>query len=155
MASARTVALAADPAVLTVVGDIADPATAGRIAGAALERFGRIDTLVNDAGVYIGKPFTDCTAEDYSLVVGVNLAGFFWLTRRVIAEMLKRDGGHVVNIAMALADRADARVPSVLAPATDPGRPAGLVVTGRPRARGPGRPAYPPLSPAMPPRTRG
>ena len=50
-----------------------------------LERFGRIDTLVNNAGVFVSKPFTDYTAEDYALVVGVNLTGFRWLTQRVIA----------------------------------------------------------------------
>jgi NAD(P)-dependent dehydrogenase (short-subunit alcohol dehydrogenase family) len=75
--------------VLTVDGDIADPATADRIIGGALERFGRIDTLVNNAGVYISKPFTDYTAEDYALMVGVNLTGFFWLIQRAIAEMLQ------------------------------------------------------------------
>jgi NAD(P)-dependent dehydrogenase (short-subunit alcohol dehydrogenase family) len=68
-------------------GDIVDPATADRIIGGALERFGRVDTLVNNAGVYISKPFTDYTDADYATVVGVNLTGFFWLTQRAIAEM--------------------------------------------------------------------
>jgi NAD(P)-dependent dehydrogenase (short-subunit alcohol dehydrogenase family) len=85
--------------VLTVDGDIADPATADRIIGGALERFGRIDTLVNNVGVYISKLFTDYTAEDYALMVGVNLTGFFWLTQRAIAEMLqavwRRGGQHL------------------------------------------------------------
>ena len=82
----------------------AEPATADRIIDAALERFGRIDTLVNNAGVFISKPFTDYTAADYALVIGVNLAGFFWLTQRVIAEMASRYGGHVVNITATLAE---------------------------------------------------
>jgi len=86
------------PDVLTVDGDIADAATTDRIIEGALGRFGRIDTLVNNAGVFISKPFTDYTAEDYALVVGVNLTGFFWLTQRAIAEMVKRYGGHVVSI---------------------------------------------------------
>ena len=87
VASAPTIKPSEDPEVLTVEGDIADPATAGRIIGAALERFGRIDTLVNNAGVFLSKPFTDYTAADYATVVGVNLTGFFWLTQRAIAEM--------------------------------------------------------------------
>src|SRR4029077_11186518 len=82
--------------LLTVAGDIADPVTADRIADAALNRFGRIDTLINNAGVFVPKPFTDYTAADYALVTGVNLAGFFWLTQRVIADMARRYGGHVV-----------------------------------------------------------
>jgi NAD(P)-dependent dehydrogenase (short-subunit alcohol dehydrogenase family) len=56
----------------SVEGDISDPATAGRIIGVALERFGRIDTLVNNAAVFISKPFTDYSAADYATVVGVN-----------------------------------------------------------------------------------
>ena len=98
---------AEDPDVLTVDGDLADPATADRIVSGALGRFGRIDTLINNAGVDISEPFTDYTAEDYALVVGVNLAGFFWLTQRAIAEMLPRYGGHVVNISATLAEVAN------------------------------------------------
>ena len=82
-----------DPDVLTVEGDLADPATADRIVSGALGRFGRIDTLINNAGVYISKPFTDYTADDYVLAIGVNLIGFFWLTQRAIAERLQRCGG--------------------------------------------------------------
>jgi len=121
VATARTMKPTEDPGVLTVDGDIADPGTADRIVGAALERFGRIDTLVNNAGVYISKPFTEYTAEDYALVVGVNLSGFFWLTQRVIAEMLQRYGGHVVNISATIADYANSSVPSVLAALTKGG----------------------------------
>ena len=121
VANARTIKPAQDPDVLTVEGDITEPATADRIIGGALERFGRIDTLVNNAGVYISKPFTDYTAEDYALVVGVNLTGFFWLTQRVIAEMLKRYGGHVVNISATLAEVASSSAPSVLAALTKGG----------------------------------
>jgi NAD(P)-dependent dehydrogenase (short-subunit alcohol dehydrogenase family) len=121
VATARTMKPAEDPDVLTVDGDITDPATAGRIAGAALERFGRIDTVVNNAGVYISKPFTDYTAEDYALVAGVNLSGFFWLTQRVIAEMLTRCGGHVVNISATIAEVANSSTPSVLAALTKGG----------------------------------
>ena len=70
-----------------MAGDVAEPATAAGSSSGALERFGRIDTLVNNAGVYLSKPFTEYTATDYATIVGVNLTGFFWLTQRAIAEM--------------------------------------------------------------------
>ncbi len=121
VANARTIKPSEEPDLLTVAGDIADPATADRIADAALDRFGRIDTLVNNAGVFIGKPFTDYTAADYALVTGVNLAGFFWLTRRVIAEMAARHGGHVVNISATVAEVANSAAPAALAALTKGG----------------------------------
>jgi len=121
VATARTIKPAEDPDVLTIDGDIADPATADRIIGEALGRFGRIDTLINNAGVYVSKPFTDYTAEDYAQVVGVNLGGFFWLTQRAIAEMLKQHGGHVVNISATIADYANSSTPSVLTALTKGG----------------------------------
>jgi NAD(P)-dependent dehydrogenase (short-subunit alcohol dehydrogenase family) len=114
VANAQTIGPSADPDVLTVEGDIAKPATAGRIVEGALERFGRIDTLVNNAGVFVSKPFTDYTADDYALLTGVNLGGFFWLTQRVITEMARRYGGHVVNVSATLAEVANSHTPSVL-----------------------------------------
>jgi len=121
VATARTIKPSDEPDLLTVAGDIADPATVGKIADAALDRFGRIDTLVNNAGVFISKPFTDYTAADYARLVGVNLTGFFWLTRRVIAEMASRYGGHVVNISATLAEVANSRAPAALAALTKGG----------------------------------
>ena len=121
VANARTIEPFADPHMLTVEGDIAKPATADRIVEGALERFGRIDTLVNNAGVYISKPFTDYTAADYALASGVNLAGFFWITQRAIAEMATRYGGHVVNITATLAEVANSGEPAVLAAMTKGG----------------------------------
>ena len=115
VANALTIEPSAEPDVLTVEGDIAERATADRLIEGALERFGRIDTLVNNAGVFVSKPFTDYTAEDYALVVGVNLTGFFWLTQRVIAEMVSRYGGHVVNVLASLAEVASSGAPSILA----------------------------------------
>ena len=84
-------------------------------------RFGRADTLVNNAGVFISKPFTDYTAEDYALVVGVNLNGFFWLTQRAVAQMLEHRGGHVVNISATIAEVADSRAPAALTALTKGG----------------------------------
>ena len=121
VASARTIKPSEDPDLLTVAGDIADPASAGRIIDAALDRFGRLDTLVNNAGVLISKPFTDYTAADYARVIGVNLTGFFWLTQRAIAEMARRYGGHVVNVSATLAEVADSGTPAVLAALTTGG----------------------------------
>ena len=121
VATSRTIKSDGDPSVLTVDGDISEAATADRIISAALGRFGRIDTLVNNAGVYISKPFTDYTADDYAAVVGVNLTGFFTLTQRTIVEMLKRGGGHIVNISATLADYANSSTPSVLTSLTKGG----------------------------------
>jgi NAD(P)-dependent dehydrogenase (short-subunit alcohol dehydrogenase family) len=121
IASARTINPSRDPDMVAVEGDIADPATTDRIIGGALDRFGRIDTLVNNAGVYLSKPFTDYTPADYARAVGVNLTGFFWLTQRAIAEMASRYGGHVVNVAATLAEVADSGVPAVLAALTKGG----------------------------------
>jgi NAD(P)-dependent dehydrogenase (short-subunit alcohol dehydrogenase family) len=121
VASARTMKPTADPDVVTVEGDITDPATARRIVDAALERFGQVDTLVNNAGVYLSKPFTEYTAADYALVAGVNLTGFFWLTQLVIVEMLRRQRGHVVNISATIAERADSATPAVLTALTKGG----------------------------------
>ena len=88
VANARTIKPAGDPAVLAIEGDLSEPATADRIISGALQAFGRIDTLINNAGLYIAKPFTDYTAEDYAAVVGVNLTGFFRLTQRAIATLV-------------------------------------------------------------------
>jgi NAD(P)-dependent dehydrogenase (short-subunit alcohol dehydrogenase family) len=121
VASARTIKPAEDLEVLAVQGDIADPASAGRVIGAALARFGRLDTLVNNAGVVIAKPFTDYTAADYALVIGVDLARFFWVTQRAIAEMMTRYGGHVVTVTATLAGAADSSAPAVLAALTTGG----------------------------------
>ena len=119
--NARTIKPSDDPDLLTVAGDIAEPASTDRIINGALERFGRIDTLVNNAGVYISKPFTDYTAADYALVVGVNLTGFFRLTQRAIAEMVERGSGHVVNISATLAEYANSSAPAVLTALTKGG----------------------------------
>src|SRR5580658_11158786 len=121
VANALTIKQSQDPDVLTVEGDIAKRATADRVIEGALERFGRIDTLVNNAGVYVSKPFTDYTAEDYALVVGVNLTGFFRITQLAIAEMVKRHGGHVVNISASIAEAANSSAPSVLTALTKGG----------------------------------
>jgi NAD(P)-dependent dehydrogenase (short-subunit alcohol dehydrogenase family) len=110
VANSRTIAAADDPGVAAVAGDIADPATADSLVATAVERFGRVDSLINNAGVFVAKPFTEYTAADYEHVTAVNLTGFFHLTQRVIAQMLSQgDGGHVVNVTTTLVEHADAR----------------------------------------------
>jgi len=121
VATSRTITPSGDPAVLSIAGDVSEPGTADRIISGALGRFGRIDTLINDAGLFLSKPFTGYTADDYAAVVGVNLTGFFWLTQRAIPEMLKRGSGHVVNITTTLADYANSSTPCVLTALTKGG----------------------------------
>src|SRR5690349_6650227 len=84
--------------VLAVAGDIADPAVADRVIGEAVAKFGRVDTLVNNAGMFIAKPFTEYTAADFATKVSLNLAGFFHISQRAIRQMLAQGSGHVVNI---------------------------------------------------------
>jgi NAD(P)-dependent dehydrogenase (short-subunit alcohol dehydrogenase family) len=98
VATSRAIKPSEDPNILTVAGDIGDPATAARVISETVARFGRIDTLVNNAGIFIGKPFTENSIEDYNAVMNVNMAGFFHITKLAIAEMEKQAGGHVVNI---------------------------------------------------------
>jgi len=121
VATSRTIAASDEPDLVTVQGDIADPETAERVAAAAIERFGRIDTLVNNAGLFVAKPFTAYTREDYDTVIGVNLGGFFRLTQLAVGQMLRQGGGHVVQIGTSLVDHALAGVPSVLASLTKGG----------------------------------
>ena len=107
--------------ILVVSGDIADRKTAERAISEGMARFGRIDTLVNNAGIFIAKPFTQYTEADYAAMVGVNIAGFFHMTQLAIAEMEKQGGGHVVQITTSLVEHAIAGVPSVLASLTKGG----------------------------------
>ncbi len=121
VATALSIPQADEPDLLTVEGDITQAETAQRVVEQALERFGRIDSLINDAGVYIGKPFTDYTIEDYTSVTDVNLKGFFHVTQRVLRQMVTQGRGHIVNISTSLVDHADSTRPSALASLTKGG----------------------------------
>lgn len=127
VATAESIPPSDDPELATIEGDIAEADTAERVVRTALERFGRIDTLVNNAGIYIGKPFTDYTVEDYAAITAVNLAGFFHITQRAIRQMVGQGTGHVVVISTSLVDRADSTRPSALASLTK----GGLVAAAR------------------------
>jgi NAD(P)-dependent dehydrogenase (short-subunit alcohol dehydrogenase family) len=86
-------------------GDIGKQQTATDAVEAAIKNFGTVDVLVNNAGIFLKKPFTDFTSEDFDAVVSTNLLGFFYMTQRAVREMLKQKSGCVVNISAALADR--------------------------------------------------
>ena len=121
VANSRSIKPSSDPDILTVAGDISDRAVAERVVKEALAKFGRIDTLVNNAGIFVAKPFTQYTAEDYVNVMAVNVAGFFHITQAAVAEMEKQGSGHVVSITTSLTDHAIDGVPSVLASLTKGG----------------------------------
>lgn len=121
VATSRSIKTSEDDDILAVPGDIADRKTAERVISEGIARFGRIDTLVNNAGIFIAKPFVQYTEADYAAVLGVNLTGFFHITQLAIADMEKRGGGHVVQITTSLVDHADSKVPSVLASLTKGG----------------------------------
>lgn len=121
VATSRSIKPSSDPQIATVAGDIGDPATAERVVAESLARFGRIDTLINNAGIFMAKPFTAYTADEFAAKVSTNLAGFFHITQRVAAEMLKQRSGHIVSITTSLTDHALADVPSVLASLTKGG----------------------------------
>ena len=121
VATSRSITQGADPDILAVPGDIADPATAERIINAAQTRFGRVDTLVNNAGIFIAKPFTDYTAEDFQAKIATNLAGFFHIAQQAARAMRTQGSGHIVSITTSLTDQAVSTVPTVLANLTKGG----------------------------------
>jgi NAD(P)-dependent dehydrogenase (short-subunit alcohol dehydrogenase family) len=119
--TSRAIAPSAARGFLTVPGDIAEPETAQDVVDQALDRFGRIDTLVNNAGIFISKPFADYTRSDYAVMTAVNLAGFFHITQRAITQMVAQGGGHVVSVTTSLVDHARTASPSALASLTKGG----------------------------------
>jgi NAD(P)-dependent dehydrogenase (short-subunit alcohol dehydrogenase family) len=121
VATARSIRPTTDDRILAVPGDITDRRTAERAISEGLARFGRIDTLINNAGIFVAKPFTQYTEADYAAVLGVNVTGFFHITQLAIAEMEKRHSGHVVQITTSLIEHANSHVPSVLASLTKGG----------------------------------
>lgn len=121
VANSRSIAPSDSPDVLAIAGDITDPAVAERVIGETVKNFGRVDTLVNNAGIFVAKPFTEYTAADFASVLSVNLAGFFHVSQQAIRQMLTQGSGHVVNITTTLVGQPVKGVPSVLASLTKGG----------------------------------
>ena len=121
VANSRSIKSSGTENVIAVPGDVADPQTAGRVVNAALDRFGRIDTLVNNAGIFIPKAFVDYTADDFARMLSVNLAGFFHTSQKAVAEMLRQKSGHIVNITTTMAEQPLKDVPAALASLTKGG----------------------------------
>ena len=119
VANSRHISESDDPMVHTVAGDISQPGVGKRVIDAAITHFGRVDTVVNNAGIFIAKPFTEYTDADYDAITGVNTRGFFEVTRSALAVM--HEGGHIVNISTSLVDHASSKAPSVLASLTKGG----------------------------------
>jgi NAD(P)-dependent dehydrogenase (short-subunit alcohol dehydrogenase family) len=91
--------------VALVDGDIGDPRTAAKIVDAAVSRFGRIDVLVNNAGIFIPKPFTEYTTEDFNTLVSITLAGFLYVSQLAVKQMLRQKSGSIVNVSTTLVDQ--------------------------------------------------
>ena len=122
VANSRSITESSDPSVLVVPGDIAAPGVGKRIVDAAMDRFGRVDTVINNAGIFVPKPFTEYTDEDYDVITGVNLRGFFEVSRPAVSAMLSRTGGgHIVSITTTLVEQASSVVPSALTSLTKGG----------------------------------
>jgi NAD(P)-dependent dehydrogenase (short-subunit alcohol dehydrogenase family) len=107
--------LEASADLVLIDGDGSKKETAVKVAEAAIKHFGRIDLLVNGAGIFLPKPFTEYTEDDYHLVMNTNVASFFFMTQQVIPQMKKQNSGHVVNISAVLADQPSASAPALLA----------------------------------------
>jgi len=118
VANARRVSAAGtlepSPNLLLVDGDVADPETATTLTQTAVERFGSVDLLVNNAGLFIAKGFTDSTAEDLQRLVATNLTGFFQVTQPAIRQMRAQGSGHVVTISTSLATQPVDTLPAAL-----------------------------------------
>ena len=121
VANSRSIKPSESADLITVAGDIADPAVAKRVVDKAIERFGRVDTLVNNAGIFISKPFIEYSSEDFANVLSVNLAGFFHVSQQAAARMLSQRSGHIVNITTSLVDQPIAGVPAAMASLTKGG----------------------------------
>ena len=121
VATSRSIQPTATDDILAVQGDVTDAASAGNVVDRAVERFGRIDSLVNNAGIFLARPFTDYTVDDFDAITAVNLAGFFHITQRAIGQMLAQGGGHVVTITTSLVDHASSARPSALTSLTKGG----------------------------------
>jgi len=115
VANSRTISkskvLKASEHLVLVDGDIGKKDTAIKVADAAIKHFGRVDLLVNNAGIYIPKPFTEYTPTDFEMMISTNVAGYFFVTQQVVAQMRKQKSGHIVSISTFLTDQPLAGAP--------------------------------------------
>jgi NAD(P)-dependent dehydrogenase (short-subunit alcohol dehydrogenase family) len=121
VANSRSIKPSDKADLVTVAGDITDQQVAKRVVATAIERFGRVDTLINNAGIFISKPFIEYTAEDFASVMSVNVAGFFYVSQQAAARMLSQRAGHIVNVTTTLVDQPMAGVPAAMASLTKGG----------------------------------
>ena len=121
IANSRSIGVSTSPGVVNVAGDIGEPATADRIVKEGVGRFGRLDTLVNNAGIFIAKPFTEYTQADYDAMLSTNVAGFFYLTQRAMRVMERQGHGHIVNVTTTAAEQPIGGSPALLASLTKGG----------------------------------
>lgn len=112
--ASKSGALSASSRLALVDGDVGEASTAKRVVDEAVARFGGVDLLVNNAGVFISKPFTDYTPEDFATLLSTNVAGFFHMTQAVLRHMVGRKSGHVVNIGTSLVSQPVAGLPGAL-----------------------------------------
>jgi len=119
--TSRSIKPSDDPDYLTVAGDIGDPATGKIVIEKALSRFGRVDTLINNAGIFIPNEFTKYTDQQYRDLLSTNLNGFFYITQHAVGAMVQQGSGHVVQMTTTLVEHANSAVPSVLASLTKGG----------------------------------
>jgi NAD(P)-dependent dehydrogenase (short-subunit alcohol dehydrogenase family) len=101
----------ASPSLALVDGDIGDPKIAAKIVDTAVSRFGRVDVLINNAGIFIPKPFTEYTTEDLNALVSTTLAGFLYVSQLSVRQMLEQKSGSIVNISTSLVDQPIAGIP--------------------------------------------
>ena len=118
VATSRSIKPSTDADVVTIQGDVGAPETAEKVMRAALERFGRIDTLVNNAGTFMAKPFTAYSQGDYDIYLSTNVTGFFHMTQGALELMSKQGHGHIVTITTSLVDQPMSSVPAALASLT-------------------------------------
>src|SRR6267142_2740619 len=118
VATSRSIKPVADSDVVAVQGDVGAPETAEKVFKAVVDRFGRIDTLVNNAGIFMAKPFTAYSQDDYTAYLSTNVTGFFHMTQRALELMSKQGHGHIVTITTSLVDQPMSSVPAALASLT-------------------------------------
>ena len=121
VATSRNIKPSTTKNVVTVAGDVGDPKTAKRVVKTALEQFGRVDTLVNNAGIFIAKSLVDFTVDDFNKMVSTNLAGTFYMSQQAAIPMLKQGSGHILNISTSMVEQPMKSVPAALTALTKGG----------------------------------